>query len=170
MAPDGACATATCSCWSVGTCENSPSRWHNSPRLTPTIQPRRHSAAGTIGSRKAISSDSAPRTHVHRNLTNIGYAGDEVVYRQASFRRQRINCCERDQVASGHARLRENCAYLTHCEGFRKRVAGRSSPSASFLPTRRVRALHPDNPNTRSLMSASNLETALVARGFPSAT
>lgn len=37
----------------VETDENSPSRRHNSQRLTPTIQPRRQSADGTIASRKA---------------------------------------------------------------------------------------------------------------------
>src|SRR6266436_2568740 len=35
---------------------------------------------------------------------------------------------------------------------------------------RAVRVLHPDNPSTRSLMSASNLETALVPHRFASAT
>jgi len=41
---------------------NSPFRWHNSPPLPPTNQPKRQSATGIIGCRRAICSDFHRRT------------------------------------------------------------------------------------------------------------
>lgn len=86
MAPDGACATDMLMLV----------RWHGRKLAVPLAQltaidpdnsTERQSAAGIIGSRKAISSDSAPSTHVHRNLTfELVMTWLKVIYYERSVR------------------------------------------------------------------------------------